>query len=117
MSSEGRQWDELEETDEEAMRNRGTITVFEQTKETEYHDVGDRYFSLGYDTKRHIIDEEKEDFVSVAVPLAHIELPEPITEDELTEWTNSDLGKLALSRFWDGLDHDDVLTEWGEERL
>lgn len=105
------------ETDEETMLNRGTITVFEQTKETDDHDVEDRYFSLGHDTQRYIFDEEKEDFVCVAVPLAHIELPEPIKRDDLTEWSNSDVGKLALSHFWDGLEHDQVLTEWGEERL
>lgn len=107
------------ETEEEAMMNRGTITVFEQTKQTGDHDVGDRYVSLGYDTERHILDKDQEDFVAVAVPIAHIELPEPIREDDMTEWCNSDVGKLAMAPFFDGISLDDleVLTEWGEERL
>lgn len=109
--------DELsDETPEEARLNRGIVTVFEQTKESETFEAGERYLSLGYDGKAFMLDEDAEDFVVQAVPIAHIELPRPMTRDEYSEWLESDAGKLAVSHFFDGMEHGDVLTEWGEER-
>lgn len=107
---------EIEESPEEARLNRGIVTVFEQTKESDTFDVGDRYLSQGYDEEVYMLDEEKEDFVVQAVPIAHIELPWPMTDEEYRDWVESDAGKLALSPFFEGLDHHDMLTEWGEER-
>jgi len=108
---------EIDETPEEARRNRGVVTVFEQTKETENSDAGDRSVRLGYHPDRlHILDEEEEGFVSVAVPLAHIELHEPIEEDELGDWLQSDVGQLVMQRFFPELEADAVVTEWGADR-
>lgn len=105
------------DTADEARLNRGIVTVFEQTKDTENADAGDRSLSLGYHPdKQHILDHEKQDFVSVAVPIAHIELHEPIAEDALGEWVQSDVAQLALNRFFPEMEPDDVVTEFGAER-
>jgi len=105
------------ETPEEARKNRGFVTIFEQTKDTAFREAGDRSIRLGYHPDRqHILDEDEEDFVAVAVPLAHIELHEPIQEDELGEWLKSDVAQLALERYFPGLQPDEVATEWGAER-
>jgi len=105
------------ETPEEAKMNRGYVTVFEQTRDTESHDTGERFVALGYNTRRHMLDDETEGFVCQAVAIAQIELHRPLDEDELTEWCNSDVGKLALSPFFDGVEEPQIVTEWGDDRL
>lgn len=106
------------ETDEEARLNRGFITVFEQTKDTENYTEGERYLSLGFNSERRfILDEEKRGFTAVAVPIATIELPQLLEQDELNDWVNSDVGKLVLQRYTEDLEPPDVLTEWGKERV
>jgi hypothetical protein len=104
------------EIDDEARLNRGYITVFEQTKDHGKMEAGDRFVSLGYDDKRHYLDDEHEDFRVQAVPLAHIELPEPITEDEFSDLVNSDLGKLALQAFFPEMEPEGITTEHWEDR-
>ena len=56
--SSGTEQYETEETPEEAHLNRGVITIFEQTKDTENAKVGDRSVRLGYHPdKVHILDD------------------------------------------------------------
>ncbi|AFH22004.1 hypothetical protein OSG_eHP14_00120 [environmental Halophage eHP-14] len=111
---------EIQETPEEAKRNRGYVTVMEQTKVDENHDEGDRYLLLGYEEKKYkLVDEGTTDqgFIPVAVPIAHIELDRILDgQDEFGEWVNSDVGKLALAELFDDLQPSHVLTGWGEER-
>lgn len=105
------------ETDDEKHLNNGVITVFEQTRATENAEPGDRSLRLGYHPdKIHILDDEKEDFVAVAVPIAHIELHEPIGDDDLDAWLESDAARMALERFFPDLEPE-VLTEHGRERV
>jgi hypothetical protein len=104
------------EIDDEARRNRGFITVFEQTTDHDQMEAGDRFLHLGYETKRYYLDDEHEDFRVQAVPLAHIELPEPITQDEFSDLVNSDLGKLALQAFFPEMEPEAVTTEHWEDR-
>lgn len=110
------------EIDSEARRNRGFITVFEQTTDHDGMEAGDRFLHLGYETKRYYLDDDAEDFRVQAVPLAHIELPEPITEDEFSDLVNSELGKLALQDFFPGMEPDEIEPEgvttehWAERK-
>lgn len=111
----------IEETPEEARLNRGFITVMEQTKDTENHDVGDRFVLLGKQTRLFKLVNEgtpDQDFLPQAIPLAHIELPVLLDdEDGLSDWLTSDLGKLALRPFFEEVDAPEgILTEWGKER-
>ena len=111
----------IEETPEEARLNRGFITVMEQTKDTENHDVGDRFVYLGKQPKLFkVVNKGTPDqgFVPQAVPLAHIELPVVLDDaDDLSDWLTSDLGKLALQPFFEEVDApESILTEWGKER-
>jgi len=109
----------VHELAEEARLNRGVITVYEQTKETESNDKGDRFLKLGYDNEICHLDEEKEDFITVAVPIAHVDLPEPFAGDEeLSEWLSTDVGKLAMGQFFDvDLASTEVLTRRGREMV
>lgn len=106
-------------TNDEDRLNHGVITVLEQTKETDVHDVGDRYVMLGYqETLYQLVNKGTEDqgFDVQAVPLAHIQLPHLLEDDELNDWLNTDVGKLVLRPFFEDMDEPPVLTEWGEER-
>lgn len=115
--SDGTEQFEIDETPQEARRNRGFVTIFEQTKDTENADAGDRSLRLGYHPDNiHIYKEDKGRFVSVAVPLAHIELHEPMEEEDVEDWIKSDVAQLALERFFPEMEPDEVVTEWGAER-
>ena len=92
------------------------ITVFEQTKDDDNRDAGERFITYGRDDKRQVYDDELGKFIPVAVPLAHIELPEPVGEGATAQWTQSDLGQLALLPFFPEIEGLDVVTEWGAER-
>lgn len=107
------------EFEEEARLNRGIITVYEQTTETASHDVGDRFLRLGQHEAVHHLKEEQKDFVKVAVPIAHVELPEPLDDDDaFTEWLNTDVGKLAMGHFFDvDVGEMDVLTVSGRDLM
>lgn len=107
------------ETAEERRLNRGFITVFEQTETTEYHDEGDRYFSQGFEEARYQFDEDEGDFYLVAVPIAIVELPKPMGEDEYEQLIESQLGKLALSPFFPEMDivEQGIVTEHGAELM
>lgn len=109
----------LHETEDEAWRNRGFITVFEQTETTEYHDEGDRYIGHGFEEERYQYNEEEGDFYLVAVPIAVIQLPNPMDEEEYEQLINSQLGKLSLSRFFPEMDivEQGIVTERGAELL
>lgn len=108
------------EIDDEARLNRGFITVYEQVRETEDFEKGHRYVSLGYDDERYQLvnkGEPEQDFVVQAVPLAHIELYEPLDEDEWGEWVNSPIAKAILAPYFEALDAPDFATERGREVL
>lgn len=104
------------EIDDEARLNRGFITVYEQTEDRGEREAGDRLLQHGYGDKRFRIDEETEGFVVTAVPLAHIELPEPITEEEFSNLVTSDLGALALQAFFPEMEPEGVTTEHWQDR-
>lgn len=104
---------------EEERLNHGVITVLEQTKETDVHDVGDRHVMLGRQGVLHkLVNKGTEDqgFVPQAVPLAHIELPQLLEEDELNDWLNTDVGKLTVAPFFEEMDGPEILTDWAKER-
>lgn len=111
----------VQDTGDEKKLNRGYVTVYEHVRDSENHDEGDRYCHLGYDTERyHLVNEGEEDqgFVVAAVPIAHIELPELLDGDDgLSEWLNSDVGKLAMKPFFDEIEMADVLTTRGKEMM
>jgi hypothetical protein len=109
------------EIPEEAKLNRGYVTVYERVKDGNNIDEGDRFIRLGYCTKQQRLTNEgtaKQDFEVVAVPIAHIELPEPLnSEDDFEDWAQSDVAKLALSHYVDDVEKPDVLTPHGLSRV
>lgn len=58
---------------------------------------------------RHVHDDDKQDFVQIAETVAIIELNQARTDDEITEWCNSAVGKLALAHWFDHVDPDEVV--------
>lgn len=60
---------------------------------------GERVIVGGHRRNTHLRDDETEGFVEVAEAVAVIELHEPIPEDDVTDWCNSQAGKLALAAF------------------
>lgn len=82
------------------------ISVLEYTEEAADFDKnpGERVIVGGIRRDTHVPDDEKEGFVKIAEAVAVIELHEPIAEDEVTDWCNSEAGKLALSHFFDHTD-------------
>jgi hypothetical protein len=106
-----------DETTEEARLNRGFITVFEQTQDSDKHDKGDRFLTLGRDDEWHTFNDQTGDFETLAVPIAYVELPAPIPEDSIEEHSGSGLWQLALAHFFDECEIDQVLTERGRERV
>lgn len=84
------------------------VTVFQQTKKTEYGEPGDRFITHGevLDT-RYKVDEETERFIPVAEPLAVIDVGAVIEEDDLGDWCNSHAGKAILNPFFPAIELDD----------
>jgi len=83
------------------------ITVVEYNEHIEGHDtheVGDRAIFNGVDREIHHRDEEKKGFVKVGEAVAIIELNKPMKGCEITEWCNTEVGKLALAHFFDGVE-------------
>lgn len=105
---------QVDEPDDEARRNRGVVTVFEQTMDTDTRDEGDRFVKLGYGTERHTYDKDRGEFIRVAVPIARIELHEPVDRETFDEWLNSEVAKMALAHYFPDV-QPDVLTNWGAE--
>ncbi len=81
------------------------VTVFQQLKDTETGEEGDRFVIHG----EHHGDRcklEDGDFVPIARPLAVIDVGTEITEDETTDWCNSHAGKAVLAPYFDGMEPD-----------
>jgi hypothetical protein len=112
-SESGTEEFEIEETDEEAMWNRGYITVLEQVREDDNHDVGDRFIAQGHQDTWHAMVEQEDgrDFVPKAVPVARIELHRPMEEDEYDDFIKTDLAKAVLAPYFEDLDRPDFKTE------
>jgi hypothetical protein len=84
------------------------ITVFQQTKETENGQPGDRFIDHGEVLdRRYKVDEETEGFIPVAEPLAVIDAGAEIEKDDLGDWCNSHAGKAVLKRFFPSIEPDD----------
>jgi hypothetical protein len=92
------------------------VTVFHQLKESETGEPGDRFLALGeHHEDRHKYDEELEDFVPLARPIAVIDAGAEIAEDGLEKWCNSHAGQAVLSRYFDVSEPDDpTLPDVGE---
>jgi len=92
---------------EEQQRSR-YVTVFHQLKDTEHGERGDRAIVHGEQLDdRHILDDDKEDFLPVARPIAVIDVGAEIAEDELERWCNSHAGKAILSKYFDHAEEPD----------
>jgi len=94
------------------------VTVFHQLKDTEHSERGDRVISHGeHLDDRHILDDDKKDFVPVARPIAVIDIGAEITDDKLESWCNSHAGKAILSQFFDDAEMPDPTLRGIDEYL
>jgi hypothetical protein len=108
------------EVEDDARLNRGFVTVFEQVRDTKNHEKGDRFITLGYDDEWYKLvnkGEEDQGFRVQAVPLAHIELHEPLDADHAGEWAQSPVGRTLLAPYFDDIEAPDFRTENGKERV
>lgn len=79
---------------------------------TEYNDVaadygrppGERIIRAGIQRNTHVHDDEIEEFVKIGDAVAIIELHSPLANEQVTEWCNSEAGKLALAHWFDHVD-------------
>jgi hypothetical protein len=87
------------------------VSILEYTEESANYGrtPGEKVILGGVRKNQHVRDEDKESFVEVADGVAVIELHEPIPEDDVTDWCNSQAGKLALSHWFDHTDPEDVV--------
>lgn len=85
---------------------------FEHITITEYNDAaadygrtpGEQIIRSGIQRNTHVRDEEIKEFVKIGEAVAIIELPSPLTNEEVTDWCNSEAGKLALAHWFDHVD-------------
>lgn len=103
---------------ETQQRKSRYVTVFEQLKDTDATDEGERLVSHGRELDdRYKIDEEREDFVPIARPIAVIDIGAEITDDELGDWCNSHAGKAVLEQYFPGIEREDpTLPDAKEEQ-
>lgn len=89
------------------------VSIFEYNETAADYDrePGKRRIAAGVQRDRHVYDEDEGDFVQVADGVAVIELYQPLTDDEITEWCNSPAGKLALAHWFDEIDPDEVVEQ------
>ena len=77
------------------------VTVFQQTKETDYGEPGDRFLVHGEDLDTHYkFDEDAGDFIRVAEPLAVIDAGVAFDKDDLSAWCNSHAGQAVLKPYF-----------------
>lgn len=94
------------------------VTLYHQLKDTETGESGDRFIVHGeYYGDRHIYDDDLEDFVPVARPIAVIDVGAEIGDDDLSAWCNSHAGKAVLSPYFPGIEPDDPTLPDSEEYL
>lgn len=88
------------------------VSILEYTEEAANYDrvPGEKIIVGGIRRNQHFRDEEKEGFVQVADGVAVIELHQPIPEEDVTEWCNSQAGKLALSHWFDHNEPEEIVT-------
>lgn len=80
------------------------VTVFQQTKASDTGEPGDRFVVHGEELdNQYKLDEDAEDFVSVAEPLAVIDIGAEIEEDGLSAWCNSHAGQTVLKPYFPGV--------------
>jgi len=87
-----------------------SIIEYNETAEEYGKTPGERVIASGHRRNSYIRDEDKRDFVKVADAVAIIELHQPLTDEEVTEWCNSPAGKLALAHWFDHYDPKEVAS-------
>ena len=94
------------------------VTVFHQLKDTDGGERGDRLIVHGeHLDDRYVMDDELEDFVPVARPIAVIDAGVEMEHDQLGEWCNSHAGKAILNQFFPDIEPDDPTLPDSEEYL
>lgn len=94
------------------------VTVFYQIRETESGEPGDRFLVHGKERKdRFKLDEDAEDFVKVAKPIAVIDVGVEITDDDVEEWCNSHAGQAVLSQYFPETEPDDPTLDGFAENV
>lgn len=99
-----------------------TDDTFEHVSILEYTDnaaafdrtPGDRVIASGHRRNTAVRDDDTGEFVTIATAVAIIELPRPLTDDQVTEWCNSQVGKLALAHWFEHINPETIITS-GEQ--
>lgn len=89
----------------------GHVTILEYNEAAgDYgRPAGEKVIVSGIERSRHVRDEEAEGFVKIADAVAIIELHTELTDDEVSDWCNSQAGKLALAHWFDHVDPSEVV--------
>jgi hypothetical protein len=96
--------------EEETFEHVSILEYNEEAPKYSDHAVpGEKVIVSGVRRNTHVPDDDKEGFVKIADAVAIIELYQPITDDEVTEWCNSPAGKLALAHWFDHTDPEEVV--------
>jgi len=86
-----------------------SVMEYNENADKQGLEPGERVIVGGHRRNTHVRDDETEGFVEVAEAVAIIELYQPIPEDEVTDWCNSQAGKLALSSFVGNYESEEVI--------
>lgn len=80
-----------------------SITILEQNENAERfgHEPGKRVIMNGSCRALTKFCEQSGQFVDYAETVATIDLFQPLTDDEITDWLNSDVGKHVLAHYFD----------------
>lgn len=86
------------------------ISILEYNEKAEQfgHEAGERVIYSGVTRNIHLRSEEKKDFIKVADNVATVELNQTLTDDEITGWCNTEVGKHVLAHYFD---HTEIGTE------
>lgn len=94
---------------EESEVEHVSIMEYNENAAKQGREPGERVIVGGHRRNTHVRDDETEGFVEVAEAVAVIELHEPIPESEVTDWCNSQAGKLALAPFVGDYEAEEVI--------
>ncbi|MFC7216503.1 hypothetical protein ACFQO4_20805 [Saliphagus sp. GCM10025334] len=87
-----------------------SILEYNETAGEFDREPGARVIVSGVQRNQHVRCDERKGFPKIADAVAIIELDRPLTDDEVTEWCNTEVGKLVLAHWFDNVDPNQVIS-------